>query len=132
MVSIDPWKRLETKAAGLKSYLLADDPHAHKRAIVHGGLVAGVVGVRSPWLFGPYLALLAVLPGHQGLGLGTAMLDWLEAQGKAGEATNLWVCASSFNARAIAFYQTHGFATVGTLGDLVKPGFDEIFLRKRL
>ena len=43
---------------------------------------------------------------------------------------NLWVCASSFNARALRFYERHGFARAATLPGLVADGYDEILLRK--
>jgi hypothetical protein len=42
------------------------------------------------------------------------------------------VCASEFNARAIEFYERHGFDRVGAIPDLISPGFAELLLRKRL
>lgn len=45
-------------------------------------------------------------------------------------ARNLWVRASSFNARAIGFYESHGFTAAATLPNLVAEGYEEILLRK--
>jgi ribosomal protein S18 acetylase RimI-like enzyme len=90
-----------------------------------------LVVVRSPWLYGPYISLLAVLPSHQGLGLGSAVLASIERQLDSSDR-NLWVCASTFNSSAIDFYIHRGFEPVGDLPDLVRVGFTERLFRKRL
>ncbi|HEU4475158.1 MAG TPA: GNAT family N-acetyltransferase [Methyloceanibacter sp.] len=84
----------------------------------------------DPWLKGPYLELLAILPQFQGQGIGGKLLDWFEREGSRLGARNLWVCASSFNARTIGFYERHGFKEAATLPGLVAEGYDEILLRK--
>ena len=131
LVVIDPWRTLGTDPAKLADYLMVNDPHCHRRLIRHGGEIAGVAAVRNPWLYGPYLALLAVLPEHQRGGIGTAVLTWMEAQART-TASNLWVCVSCFNMRAQAFYQRHGFAPVASLEALVHAEHSELLLRKRL
>jgi hypothetical protein len=55
---------------------------------------------------------------------------WFEQEALRNAARNLWVCASSFNVRALRFYSRHGFAPTATLPGLVAEGFDEILLRK--
>ena len=77
MCRIDPWLTLQTKPEKLSAYLTGDDAHCHRLTIRHGGAIAGVVAVRNPWLYGPYLGLLAVLPGYQGTGIGSAILGWM-------------------------------------------------------
>ena len=72
-----------------------------------------------------------MLPDSQGLGIGAAVLDWM-AREVAGRANSLWVCTSTFNTRALHFYERYGFVRVGNLDGLVAPGFTEILLRKRL
>jgi ribosomal protein S18 acetylase RimI-like enzyme len=131
IAQIEPWATLGTNSARLISYLTIDDPHCCRRIIRYGDANAGVVAVRSPWLYGPYLTLLAVLPGYQNSGIGSAVLQWMEDEAKERPA-NLWVCASSFNAEALAFYERRGFGRVGDLPDLVAPGFTEVLLRKPL
>ena len=63
---------------------------------------SGVVSVRHPWLKGPYLELLALLPDAQNQGIGSSIMA-VESAGLKHGARNLWVCASSFNARALRF-----------------------------
>lgn len=130
MAAMDPWRRLDYQAAALQRYLLADSPALGRYEIGRDGVCAGVVAVRSPWLRGPYLELLAVLPGHQGRGIGAAVLRWLEAE--AAPARNVWVVVSTFNDAGRRFYARHGFAEVGVVPGLVREGFDEILLRKTL
>jgi diamine N-acetyltransferase len=128
---MDPWKRMGYRPDAMAVYLAASEPGTCRRAVVLGGHTIGAVCVRHPWLRGPYLELLALTPQAQGLGLGAAVLDWMGSE-VAGRANSLWVCTSTFNVRALGFYQRHGFAHVGDLDGLVGAGFTEILLRKRL
>lgn len=130
LVAMDPWRRLGYQPDRLQRYLNGDSPALARFRLDCEGELAGVVAVRSPWLHGPYLELLAVLPEHQGRGLGGAVLRWVEAE--AGTSHNLWVAVSSFNAAARSFYARHGFSEIGAVPGLVRDGCDEILLRKAL
>ncbi|MGE5505827.1 MAG: N-acetyltransferase family protein [Actinomycetota bacterium] len=130
LAGIDPWLHLGYSAAALAGWLGRDDAALTRLAATRGGALAGVLGVRSPWLRGPYVELLAVLPGHQGFGLGRTLLD--AAVERSGQAANLWACVSASNVPARNFYRRCGFAEVAPLPDLVADGEDEILLRKRL
>jgi ribosomal protein S18 acetylase RimI-like enzyme len=125
-----PWSEMAYPAGKLAAFLAAPDEGARRYLIEVEGGEAGVVSVRDPWLKGPYLELLAVLPPFQNQGIGSSVLDWLERAARAQAARNLWVCASSFNAGALRFYERQGFVRVGELPGLVTDGFDEILLRK--
>jgi ribosomal protein S18 acetylase RimI-like enzyme len=57
-------------------------------------------------------------------------MAWFESAGLKHGSRNLWVCASSFNARALRFYERQGFTRAATLPGLVANGYDEILLRK--
>ena len=91
---------------------------------------AGAVSIRFPWLKGPYLELLALLPPFQRQGIGAGILTWFENEASALGARNVWVCASSFNDGALRFYESHGFRPAAMLRGLVADGYDEILLRK--
>jgi len=132
MAEIDPWARLGITRERLVAAMTGDDGRvAGLEAVVEGtplGLIVFVPG----WLYGPYIRLLAVLPQAQGRGLGTALIDRLaEDTRKVGQA-NMWVCASTFNIDALAFYDRLGFRRVGVLDGLVVADEDEVLLRRRL
>ena len=131
LAGIDPWRTLGIGADELSDFLLHEDPHSFRKVIRCEDAIAGVVAVRSPWLFGPYLNLLAILSPHQATGVGSAVIQWMADQAQ-GSATNLWVCVSEFNTRALAFYKRNGFELTADLPDLVRPGFAELLLRKQL
>jgi ribosomal protein S18 acetylase RimI-like enzyme len=125
-----PWSVMAYPAERLAQFLATADGGARRHLVEVDGHEAGLVSVRDPWLKGPYLELLALLPPFQSRGLGSAVLAWLEREAIAGAARNLWVCASSFNGRALRFYERHGFTRAAILPGLVADGYDEILLRK--
>jgi GNAT superfamily N-acetyltransferase len=121
---------MDYPAEALARFLAASGDGASRYRVEVGGAEAGAVSVRSPWLKGPYLEFLALLPRFQGQGIGADILVWFEQEALALGARNLWVCASSFNAGALRFYERHGFRPTATLPDLVASGYGEILLRK--
>ncbi|HUU67654.1 MAG TPA: GNAT family N-acetyltransferase [Methyloceanibacter sp.] len=125
-----PWSAMPYSAEAMARYLGAAEDGARRYVIEIDGAQAGAMAVRYPWLRGAYLELLAILPGFQTRGIGTAILTWLEREASIREARNLWVCASSFNEQALRFYARHGFAATAVLRGLVADGFDEVLLRK--
>ena len=130
LAAMEPWRSLGFSAAALTRYLERDDPALRRMVIERAGQPAGVIALRTPWLRGPSIELLAVMPEAQGSGLGRALVDW--AAGEAASTGNLWACVSAFNAPARAFWARAGFAEVAVLPELVAPGQDEILLRRRL
>lgn len=132
LAAIDPWRALGFAAEALAAYLRRADAGLYRFEILDAQrATAGVVAVRSPWLRGPYLELFAVFPPHQGRGLGGAALEWFERQARLTSA-NAWVLVSAFNQGAYDFYRDHGFVEIGLIPDLIKPGQNEILLRKSL
>lgn len=129
--TIDPYLTLGLSASGLAGYLDRDDPALHRFALVDGETLAGVLVVRQPWLRGPFIEMLAVLPGHQGAGIGAAAIAWTAAQA-ALLSPNLWATVSDFNTAARAFYARHGFVETAELPGLVDDRFSEVLLRRRL
>ena len=130
IVVMEPWSVMNYPAERLASFLTSPDGGAARYVVNVKGKEAGAVSVRHPWLKGPYLELLALLPEAQSQGIGSSIMAWFETAGLQHRARNLWVCASSFNGRALRFYERHGFARAATLPDLVAEGYDEILSRK--
>lgn len=129
--ALDPYRTLGLSAAGLTGYLRRPDPAAHRFVIEANGALAGVVVLRWPWLRGPFVEMLAVLPDAQGRGLGAAAIDWAAGQAAAVSA-NLWATVSDFNTAARAFYARSDFVELAELPGLVDDRFAEILLRRRL
>jgi diamine N-acetyltransferase len=130
--SVDPWARYPYPAEELVAYLSGIEKSAPRLAIMVGSEVAGVLGLRNSWLRGPYIQFLGILPSFQGRGLGGAVLTQIVAEAQAAGESNLWVCASDFNARGLAFYERLGFTRVASLDGLVRDDRTEVLLRKRI
>jgi diamine N-acetyltransferase len=131
LAGIDPWRRLGMGSGALTGYLTRDDPALARLGLERDGRLAGVLALRWPWLRGPSVELMAIFPGHQGVGLGRAVVSSVSRDAAAVTA-NLWACVSAFNAPARAFWSRCGFAEVAALPGLVRPEEDEILLRRRL
>lgn len=131
LAEAEPWRTLGYSAAALGRYLQRPDPGLHRFQVEGDGGLAGVLCVRFPWLRGASIELFGLLPEHAGQGLGRALVVFASEETRR-EASNLWATVSAFNHWARAFYAHNGFEEVVSLPELVKPGVDEILLRKRL
>lgn len=127
---MDPWCRMAYTASGLHRYLIRRDPALYRFMVVTSESIAGVVGVRHPWLRGPYLELLAIFPPFQGNAIGRNVINWLAEESRS-HSGYLWTTVSSFNDRAHAFYRKNGFFDIVELPDLVHTGFTESLLQKK-
>ncbi len=130
IATMEPWSVMNIPAGRLAAFLASPDGALCRYAVSLDGADAGVVSIRFPWLKGPYLELLALLAQAQDRSIGRTIMAWFEDTARRHEARNLWVCASSSNARALRFYERHGFQVVARLPGLVAEGYDEILLRK--
>ncbi len=78
-----------------------------------------------------YLRILAVREGSRGLGVGLALLRYVEAEAFR-TGPNLFLTCVPENRGARRFYERHGYQEVGTLSNLISDGIDEILYRKTL
>lgn len=131
LAAMDPWFTLGYSAAGLAHYLTREDPALERHGVVESGALAGVVCIRYPWLRGPFVELLAVLPAARRRGVGAEILSWVEADPRW-QGGNVWITVSDFNLRARRFYERLGYAEVAELPRLVSTRSDELLLRKNL
>lgn len=129
---MEPWSRYPFTACALETYLASDETGAPRYAIRLQNRLAGALGLRLNWLRGPYIQFFGMVPGAQGEGAGSHVLDKLVEDARTSRERNLWVAASAFNTGAIRFYERHGFVRVAELDGLMQEGIDEILLRKRL
>ncbi len=72
-----------------------------------------------------------VLPGSQGSGVASALVEaTVQAAAEVG-AAGVWLGVNQLNARANAFYERSGFRQVGTKRFLVGSRFEHDFVRER-
>ncbi|MGE0768838.1 MAG: GNAT family N-acetyltransferase [Hyphomicrobiaceae bacterium] len=128
---MEPWLGYRVSAEALASFFGGSEPGGARFAIRFDGGLAGAVVVREPWLLGPYLQFLGLLPAYQGRGLGQAILGWMASEAPPA-ARQLWLCVTAGNTRACAFYERQGFEHAARLADLVADGTDELLMRRRL
>lgn len=124
-VTFDPYLRLGYRAETLTLYLTRPDPALTRHAIDKDGALIGVLALRRPWLRGPLIEMLALLPEAQGKGLGGAILERCKSEA----AKNLWATVSAFHLPARRFYAKAGFQELCALPGLVQEGEDELLLR---
>ena len=126
--SSEPWKTLRERVDFL--------PFIRRKqafAAVIEGAVAGFVLFTGEPVFarGGYLRALAVAPAIRGSGVGRQLLAFAERT-TATKAPNFFLCVSSFNRRAQAFYRKSGYVRVGSIKGLIRRDREEIIYWKRL
>jgi len=129
LCSMDPWLTMNYRPEALEFYFLRADPALSRYSIMVSENLAGVLSLRYPWLFGPFIELVALFDGFRGKGIGGRIVDWVCLHHGA---ANVWVTVSAFNSGAQKFYGKMGFERTAMLEDLIKPGWNEILLRKKL
>ena len=132
IAAIGPWAHYNFQPETLHKAFLTSGDGAVRYQLLIGDMPAGAVIIRSPWLAGPYLQMLALLPAHQGSGIGKLFLDWYEATAHAAGLRNVWLCVTGVNTNAQRLYLRHGYTLVGRLADVIRDGDDELLMRKTL
>ncbi len=131
LAAMEPWRTLGYRPDAFASYLLRVDPSLSRYSAQASGKPAGIICIRHPWLLGPYIETLALFDSYQKMGLGREIISWIEGEAR-GSSRNIWATVSSFNTKARSFYKHFGFVEASCLKDLVKPGYDEILIRKQI
>jgi ribosomal protein S18 acetylase RimI-like enzyme len=93
--------------------------------------IAGFDWVESRGAFGssPYLKLIVVGSSARSRGVGAVLLDAFE-KATVSVGTTYTLLVSDFNARAIGFYERHGYRKVGELPGFAIEGVSEILMVK--
>ncbi len=129
LANMDPWLTLGYTQEAFSHYLLRSDPALSRYCVIVSDKLSGVLAVRFPWLFGPFVELLALFEGSRGRGFGRVLIDRVGTMYPTSK--NIWATVSTFNLEAQKFYARLGFESVTVLRDLIQPGRDEILLQKR-
>ena len=105
------------------------DEALERYVAVEDGEVIGFVLLTMRSAFTGYIKSIAVRDDWRRRGLGARLMAFAEER-ILRESPNVFICVSSFNDRAQAFYQRLGYEVVGPLRDFIVRGSDEILLRK--
>jgi ribosomal protein S18 acetylase RimI-like enzyme len=127
MASCDPWITL---GRGIEQCRPICNHEQYRLLVAHcAGQPCGFVLMHPRGMAGsPYVAAIAVAPEYRGQGVGSRLLE--SAAREFPGARHLFLCVSSFNARARALYERLGFQAAGELRDYIVPGASEIIMHK--
>ena len=129
MAASEPWVTLRRGYDVLLPAAL--DPEYVVLVARRGGAACGFIRIHPRGVAGsPYVASVAVAESERGRGVGKALLDATEE--RYPKARYVFLCVSSFNTRARALYERHGYELVGELPDYVVDGYAELLMGKRL
>jgi len=95
------------------------------------GIPLGFVLIKLKGAFVGYIQVIAVSPQARGKGIGSILLEHVEAI-IFQKSPNAFICVSSFNHRARKLYESRGYQLLGTLDNYLENGFSEHLLRKTL
>jgi len=128
VASSEPWKTLRETVDFLPSI-----KRKHAFVAVIEGAVAGFVIFTPEPVFarGGYLRAIGVASAIRGSGIGKLLMDFAERT-TARTAPNFFLCVSSFNKTAMAFYRKCGYAKIGKINGLIRKGIAEYLYWKKL
>ena len=130
MASSEPWNTLQRSYDACLRACSSDLDDLYIAEL--DGHPCGLALVRERGLAGaPYLVSIAVAEPYRSHGIGLRLLTFVEELLR-GRFRHLFLCVSSFNTRARAFYERHGYRPVGVLHDFIVDGLDETLMVKRL
>jgi ribosomal-protein-alanine N-acetyltransferase len=129
MATSDPWMTLGR--AYDRCLATMRDESLERYVAMSGREVVGFVLIAMRGTFSGYVKSLAVRSDYRGQGLGSELMSFAE-QRIFRESPNVFICVSSFNPRARAFYDKLGYERVGELREFIVRGHDETLLRKTI
>lgn len=128
----EPWKRLNERI-DFPRILSQERPLVRAYVCTEGREPLGFVLFTPEPVFarGGYLRAIGVSPAMRRRGIGKKLLSFAE-KAVSGKSPILYLCVSSFNRRAQAFYRRMGYSRVGKLPGLIHPGAAEYIYWKWL
>jgi len=130
MASSEPWLTLGQTIDQTRPLFHRKDSELHIAR--HNGAPRGFLLLRERGIvYSPYIASLAVSPEARGQRIGSRLLDFVEERARPA-SKHIFLCVSSFNTRARALYERHGYTVVGELKDYIVDGLSEYLMSKRL
>jgi [ribosomal protein S18]-alanine N-acetyltransferase len=127
MATNEPWITLGRSYDG--SVAVVTDAGAETYVALAGEEVVGFVVLIMRGAFTGYIRSIATHPDWRSRGIGARIMAHAEAR-IFRESPNVFLCVSSFNPRAQAFYRRLGYEVIGELRDYIVRGHSEWLLRK--
>ena len=127
MSTSEPWVTLGRDFDASLAIITAADHEAY--VVLDDDEVTGFVVLCMQGALVGYLKSIAVRADWRSRGLGRQLMAFAEDR-VFGEAANVFLLVSSFNARARQLYDRMGYRLVGELTDYWLPGHSELLLRK--
>jgi ribosomal-protein-alanine N-acetyltransferase len=127
MSTSEPWVTL--KRGYDASLATIRDPTREVLVVMDGVEVVGFVILNMRGAFVGYIQTVALREDWRGRGLGSRLVQLAEER-IFRESPNVFLCVSSFNARAKALYERLGYDVIGELKDYIVRGHSEWLLRK--
>lgn len=126
----EPWIKLGITTGQLLT--ICFDPEyliliAHLNDEACGVLIMDPRGVAGS----PYIKSIAVAGKYRSAGIGAKMVIYAENYFKK-QSKHMFLCVSSFNDRAIFFYNRLGYIRVGEFQNYIIEGASEILMYKRI
>ena len=90
----------------------------------------GYLRIEYLWSKLPYIALIRVLPDYRRLGVGTALLEFLEEELRGAGHSFLLSSSEADEPEPQAWHRRMGFSECGRLEGVNAGGVDEVFFRK--
>lgn len=128
IAALEPWRSLGYEPAALGRWLHRAGRRGWVTVAVEAGVVAAVLVCQPDVLLGDFVALVAVRPERGRQGLGRRLVERAAAR-TFRKRRWLYTSSDAANEAAARFYRALGFARVGTLPDLVRPGRVELLWR---
>jgi ribosomal protein S18 acetylase RimI-like enzyme len=92
----------------------------------------GMIILQDQGLAGsPYVKSIAVKKEHRNKGIGKLLLEFAEDKYRPASRF-IFLCVSSFNNRALKFYEERGYKKIGELQDYIAEGHSELIMQKCL
>jgi ribosomal protein S18 acetylase RimI-like enzyme len=129
MAASEPWITL--KRGYLESLAIVEDRTREVHVALEDGQLRGFLVLNMSGAFAGYIQTVCVAPEARSRGIGSQLVRFAEAR-IFRESPNVFLCVSSFNARARALYRRLGYVRVGELTDYLIPGHSEAIFRKTI
>lgn len=129
MAANEPWITLQRNYD--HSIKLLEDPLSEVYLLRGGEKRLGFIMIKLKGAFTGYIQTIVISEEARGNGLGEAAIKYIEEM-IFKVSPNVFICASSFNSRALNLYQRLGYEVIGVIRDYILKGHDEVFMRKTI